>query len=160
MLLENNRMSTPPTLRDLQKEYKQKIAEYDSEVANALATDDRYALPGIRKRNEEIAKLLEQMLVAVAGDPQAMRGEREELVRTLNRIESDYAGLAKSTDALQRLRMMRTTDAGVARKEFNWYLFLFILACTGILFMALFAGQNMLATTTRPAMPASTAPLV
>jgi hypothetical protein len=160
MLLENNRMSTPPTLRDLQQQYKQKLAQYDTRVENALAMNDGSALPGIRKLNEEIAVLLEQMLTGVAGDPQSIRKEREELVRTLNRIESDYEGITKSTDALQRLRMLRATETGVARKEFNWYLFLFILTCAGILFMALFAGQNMLATTTRPAMPASTAPLV
>jgi hypothetical protein len=160
MLLENNKMSTPPTIRDLQRQYKQKLTQYDATVSSALAMNDTSALPDIRRRNEEISKLLEQMLGETIGDPQSVRGQREELVKTLNRIESDYAGLAKSTDALERLRMMRNNETGVARQTFNWYLFLFILACVGILFMALFSGQNMLATNTSPVMPASTAPFV
>jgi hypothetical protein len=160
MLPENNRMSTPPSLIDLQRQYKQKLAQYDSRVTNALMMNDTSALPEIRKLNQDVSKLLEKILSQVVGNPQAVRVEREELVKTLNRIESDYAGLAKSQDALERLRMIRETETGVARKTFNWYLFLFILACVGILFMALFAPQNMLATSTSPAIPASTAPLV
>ena len=153
-------MSTSPTLRDLQTKYKQKLAEYDAKVTEALATDDISALTDIRKLNEDISKLLEQMLDGTVGDPQSIRSERQELVRTLGRIESDYTGMVKSTDSLERLRMIRSNDTGVARQTFNWYLFLFILTCMGILFMALFSGQNMAATATSPAIPASTAPFV
>ena len=160
MLPENNRMSTPPTLRDLQEEYKTKVAAYEAKVSAALASNDTNALSDIRKRNEEISKLLEQMLSGVVGDPQALRLKREELVTTLNRIESDYAGLTRSADALERLRMIRETQTGVVQTTFNWYLFLFLITCAGILFMALFAPQNILATTMSPATPASTAPLV
>jgi hypothetical protein len=153
-------MSTPPTLRDLQSQYKTKLAQYDSLVSYALATNDESAVPRIRKLNEEISKLMEQMLSGAVGDPKSLRLEREELVKTLNRIESDYAGTAKSTDALERLRMMRKTETGVAEKTFNWYLFLFLVTCFGILAMSLFAPQNMLATNMSPVTPASTAPLV
>ena len=129
-------------------------------VSDALARNDTTRLPEIRKRNEEISKLLEQMLSGVVGNPQTLRVRREELVKTLNRIESDYAGLAKSQDALEKLRRLRKTQTGAAEQTFNWYLFLFILTCMGILFMMLFVPQNILATAMSPTMPATTAPLV
>lgn len=160
MLPENNRMSTPPTLRDLQAQYKRKLAEYESSVTVAVRTNDTSALPDLRKRNEELSKLLEQMLTGVVGDPQTLRMEREELVRTLNRIENEYAGMTKSADALERLRMMREAQTGVVQRTFNWYLFLFILTCTGILFMELFVPQNMFAAAMSPPTPARTAPLM
>ncbi len=153
-------MSTPPSLRDLQAQYTTKLAQYDARVADALARNDTTALPDLRRRNEELSSLLNQMLNSAVGNPQTLRIQREELVQTLNRIENDYTGLAKSTDALERLRMLRRTQTGVEQKTFNWYLFLFILACVGILFMAFFVPQNILATSMRPVTPASTAPLV
>lgn len=149
---------TSPTLRDLQQDYKTKVAAYEAKVSAALASNDTSALPEIRQRNEEISKLLEEMLTDVVGNPQALHVKREELVTTLNRIESDYAGLTGSADALERLRMIRETQTGVVQTTFNWYLFLFLITCAGILFMALFAPQNMLATSMSPATPASAAP--
>lgn len=157
MLPENNRMST---LTDLQREYRVKLRTYNYQVSRAISRDDTSALPDIRRRNEEISKLLEQMLNGAVGDPQSLRSQREELVNTLNRIESDYAGMSEATDALQRLRKMRETETGVVRQTFNWYLFLFILTCMGILFMAFFAPQNIATTAISAPMPRSTAPLV
>lgn len=153
-------MSTPPTLRDLQQQYRTKLAEYDAKVNAALASNNTSTLPEIRKLNQEISGLLDQMLGGVVGDPQALRIQREQLVDTLNRIESDYAGMSQSSDALSRLRSIRESQTGVVKQTFNWYLFLFVLTCVGILFMALFAPQNILATPTSPATPNSTAPFV
>ncbi len=144
----------------MQEQYKAKLAQYEAKLSEALAKNDASALPEIRKLNQETSALLSQVLTEMAGNPQALRTQREELVTTLNRIERDYAGLSKSADTLEQLRRIREGQTGVVQQTFNWYLFLFILACVGILFMALFVPQNMFATATSAAMPATTAPLV
>lgn len=153
-------MSTPPTLVDLRKRFDTKLAEYESKVKRALDRNDVSKLAEIRALNEEIGKILGEMLGTLAGDPVEMKLRREELVSTLNRIERDYNGLTKSADTLDRLRMIREGETGASRREFLIYMSFFILACLGLILMMFFGGQNTDATRAMAATPASTPPFV
>ena len=148
-------MSTPPTVSDLQTQYKQKLAEYDRLVQNALATNDVSKIPELQTRNAELNEILEKMLSETGVN---IRVQREELVSTLNRIQRDYNGLKDSTDELTLLRRIRQSEEGASRKDFQFYLGLFFAICLGILGMIFFGGQMKLATATSPMTPRNTAP--
>jgi DNA-binding TFAR19-related protein (PDSD5 family) len=153
-------MSTSPTVPDLQKQYKEKYAAYDSLIQNALATNDASALPRIRALNKELNEILEKMLADLNTAPGPLRIQREELVTTLNRIQRDYTGLKDESDTLILLRRIREGETSGSHKEFQFYLGSFFVLCLGILAMLFFGGQMKLATVTSPMTPASTAPLV
>jgi hypothetical protein len=153
-------MSTPPTTTDLQKQYKEKYARYDSLIQNALATNDASTLPQIRALNKELDEILEKMLADLNTAPGPLRVQKEELVTTLNRIQRDYNGLKDGSDTLTLLRRIREGETSGSRKEFQFYLGSFFVLCLGILAMIFFGGQMKLATATSPMTPASTAPLV
>lgn len=153
-------MSSPPTTTDLQREYKEKYAKYDAMIRDALASNDTSTLPQLRKLNKELNDILEKMLAEVATTPGAIRVQREELVTTLNRIQRDYNGLKNDSDTLILLRRIREGEQGGSRKDFQFYLGIFLALCLGILAMVFFGGQIKLATATSPMTPASTAPLV
>lgn len=147
-------MSTPPTMSDLQRRYKETLAKYDDAVQTALATNDTSKLPKIRALNKELNDILETMLK----EPESIRLQKQELVSTLARIQQDYNGLKDSTDELTLLRRIREGETGASRKEFQFYLGLFFVLCLGILAMIFFGGQMKLATATNPITPSSTAP--
>jgi hypothetical protein len=162
-MLPENKMSTPPTMSDLQAQYKVKIAAYDSKVAAAIATDDASKLPEIRALNTEISQLLEKMLTEVtnaSADTSTIKAQRSELVSTLNRIQRDYNGLVENTDSLELLRRIREGETRAPRREFEMYLFFFLLMCGGILVMVFFGSQKIDATTMSAATPPRMAPFV
>lgn len=162
MLLEN-KMSTPPTLSDLRAQYKAKLAEYDALLGSALTTNDTTKLPAIRALNAEISQILERILTEVgqdSADTSTFKDDLGDFISTLNRIQRDYNGLAENTDSLELLRRIRDGEAAAPRKEFEMYLFFFLLACLGILAMLFFGGQKMDATSMSATTPPRMAPLV
>lgn len=162
MLLEN-KMSTPPTVSDLQAQYKAKLVAYEKAVGEAVATNDTTKLAEIRALNEEISSLLEQMLTEVSNasvDTSTVKAQRTELVTTLNRIQRDYNGLVQNTDSLELLRRIREGTTDAPRKEFEMYLFFFLLMCGGILLLMFFGSQKIDATTISATTPPRIAPFV
>lgn len=157
-MLPENKMSTPPTVTDLQRQFKEKYAKYDEMVSTALATNNSTMIPQLRTLNQELNDLLEKMLAESNSVPGAIRVQREELVTTLNRIQRDYNGLKDNADTLTLLRRIREGETGASRKEFQLYLGLFFVLCLGILAMVFFGGQMKLATATSAMTPTRTAP--
>lgn len=155
-MLPENKMSTPPTTSDLNRQYQEKVARYETLVAGALASNDQSRLRELRALNTEINGILEQMLI----DVRQGGTQREQLVATLNRIQRDYNGLKDNTDTLTLLRRIREGETGATHKEFQMYLTGFLVICLGILAMVFFGDQIKLPTATSAMTPASTAPLV
>lgn len=153
-------MNTPPSASDLQKQYIDKTAEYETVLQRALANNDLSDLPRLRKLNQEISQLLEKLLNELQTTPQKIQVEREELVSTLNRIQRDYNGLKNSTDDLTLLRRIRQGETGASQKEFQFYLGVFFALCLGILAMVFFGNQMKEATAISTPTPSSTAPLL
>jgi uncharacterized coiled-coil DUF342 family protein len=154
-MLPENKMSSPPTMADLQREYKQKVARYDSAIRRALARNDTKMIPKLQEMNAELNELLEEILKT-----SPIKTQRDELVSTLNRIQRDYNGLKKNTDTLELLRRIREGETGATRKEFQFYLGLFFVMCLGIVAVVFFGGQMKLATAASPITPMRTAPFV
>jgi hypothetical protein len=147
-------MATPPTVADLQRQYKLKVERYDAEVQNALSTNDTSKIVKLQAMNAELNDILEKIL-----QQSPIEAQRQELVSTLHRIQRDYNGLKENTDDLTLLRRIREGETGATRKEFQLYLGLFFALCLGLLAFLFSTGQMTEATVTSAMTPASTAPL-
>lgn len=162
-MLPENKMSTTPTLSDLQDQYKSKLAKYNTLLETALATNDTSTLPAIRALNAEISQILERILTEVSqssADASSLKADRRELVSSLTRIQRDYNGLVDNTDDLELLRRIREGNTSAPRKEFEMYLFFFFAACLTLLALVFFGGQKIDATSMSATTPPSMAPLV
>jgi hypothetical protein len=154
-MLPENKMSTPPTTSDLDRQYRTLIARYETTITRALERNDRSKIRELQQMNEEISGILEEMLT----DLRQGGNQREQLVATLNRIQRDYNGLKDNTDTFTLLRRIREGETGATHKEFQMYLIGFFVICLGILAMVFFGDQIKLPTVTSAMTPASTAPL-
>ena len=140
-------MDSPgPTLQqtksytELNAEYRIKIAEYQSKVATALATNDATALPAIRALNQQISKLLDDMLSSLdplRQDTATTQAQREELAAVLAQIERDYTGLRDSTDSMTLLRRIREGEARPSMKDLKLYSVLFAAGCVALFVIAM-----------------------
>lgn len=138
--------SQGPTLQqtksytELNAEYRIKIAEYQSKVSNALATNDATALPAIRALNQQISKLLDDMLSSLdplRQDTATTQAQREELAAVLAQIERDYTGLRDSTDSMTLLRRIREGEARPSMKDLKLYSVLFAAGCVALFVIAM-----------------------
>lgn len=160
---QSQSQTTPPTLADLRARYTAKLAEYDSKVAAAVASNDTARLSELRTLNAEISSLLEEMLTYTGtptSSPSELEAQRQELVTTLNRIQRDYNGLVEKTDSFELLRRIRDGTTSIPRREFVMYFFAFLALCVGILAMLFFGVQKMDATNMSAITPPRMAPLV
>ena len=140
-------MDSPgPTLQqtksytELNAEYRIKIAEYQSKVTSALATNDATALPAIRALNQQISKLLDDMLSSLdplRQDTATTQAQREELAAVLAQIERDYTGLRDSTDSMTLLRRIREGEARPSMKDLKLYSVLFAAGCVALFVIAM-----------------------
>lgn len=130
-------LQQPDSYSQLNATYRTKVADYERMVQQSLQTNDATTLPTIRALNEEITALLEKMLKSLdplRSDTATTQKQREDLAKTLARIQSDYAGLKESTDTMTRLRRIRNADTGeIGQRQLNFYLLLLAITSIGLL---------------------------
>jgi hypothetical protein len=142
-------------LAALRTQYINKVAEYDSIVNSAVASNDTTKIARIRQLNQEISAILDQMLQKIAETKQStpvLVSERDELVKKLRRIQFDYNGLLVNTDALETLRRIREQESGSNSKALTRYLFFFFVICLLVMLAMLFfkKGSYSSITTSAP----------
>jgi hypothetical protein len=130
----------PKSYTELNAEYQAKVGEYQIKVAAALAANDATALPAIRALNEEITKLLEDLLTSLdplRQDTTTASRQRDELVAALAQLERDYSGLKDASDSMGRLRRIREMQKGTTEHDLKLYGVLFAAACLAVFVIAM-----------------------
>lgn len=159
--------STPPpppsssSGGDLNTQYKALKAQYDTLVTRAVTdpTTLQTALPQIQSINQQMATILDQMLVELQAARTGPNSDayRDELTATLARIQMDYNGLKTNTDALQTLRRIRSFQDTSWQSTLNLYLALFAIFAIVLVLVMLFRRQTKESTpatiASPPAMP-------
>jgi uncharacterized protein involved in exopolysaccharide biosynthesis len=146
---------------DLNTQYKALKAQYDTLVTRAVAdpTTLQTALPQIQSINQQMATILDQMLVELQAARNGPNSDayRDELTATLARIQMDYNGLKTNTDALQTLRRIRSFQDTSWQPMLNLYLALFLIFGIVLVLVMLFRRQTKESTpatiASPPAMP-------
>ena len=130
----------PLSYPELSAAYQTKLAEYQTRVATALASNNAAALPAIRTLNAEITQLLEDMLTSLdplRQDTDVTRRQREELVAVLAQLERDSVGLKATSDSMGRLRRIRDLQRGVTEHDLKLYGVLFAAGCLAVFVIAM-----------------------
>lgn len=144
---------------ELQKQYAEAAALYESEIQAAIASEDiKPHLTTLKTLNARISKILDQMVEATAkakDDSGKLHEYREQLMDRLRRIQKDYSGLAQNTDQLETLRRIRRNQLETAHQYFSTYFFLFIIFCLVLLLLLVFR-QKKDSTTSTPVRAATT----
>lgn len=133
-------MEAPKTYAQLNTEYEAKLAEYQTKVTEAIRTNDASALPAIRTLNEQISRLLEQMLTSLdplRQDTSVTRQQREELVAVLAQIEREYGGLKESSDSMDKIRRIREAKSGTPVQDLKLYTLAFAVGCIALFVIAM-----------------------
>jgi hypothetical protein len=159
--------STPPpppsssSGGDLNSQYKALKTQYDTLITRAITdpTTLQTALPQIQSINQQMATVLDQMLVELQAARNGPNSDayRDELTATLARIQMDYNGLKTNTDALQTLRRIRSFQDTSWQSTLNLYLALFAIFAIVLVLVMLFRRQTKESTpatiASPPAMP-------
>ena len=155
--------TTPPPSSssggDLNSQYKALKAQYDTLITQTLAEPARLstALPQIQSINQQMATILDQMLVELQTARNGPNSDayRAELAETLARIQMDYNGLKTNTDALQTLRRIRSFQDTSWQSSLNLYLALFLIFAIVLVLVMLFRRQTKASTPAPSASPAA-----
>lgn len=144
---------------ELQKQYSEAAALYESEVQAAIASQDiKPHLETLKTLNARISAILDKMVetTAKAKDESGNLSQyREQLMDNLRRIQKDYSGLSQNTDQLETLRRIRRNQLQTAHQYFSTYFFLFMLFCLILLLLLIFR-QKKDSTTSMPVSAATT----
>lgn len=130
----------PKTFAELDAEYQTKLGQYQAKVAAALASNDATALPVLRALNQEIRKILEDMLTSLdplRQDTDVTRRQREQLALVLGQIERDYTGLQDAKDSMTLLRRIRQDQAGPSKQDVKLYAVMFAAGCLALFVIAM-----------------------
>ena len=141
---------------ELKAKYERQRAEYDSLVNFAVATGEVGQIPKIKELNAGLAKTLNAMiekLTFLKKDSPDIKVERDELVRKLGRIQSDYNGLLVNTDELETLRRIRQQESAEGNRWLYWYIFAFLILCLILLLYLMFHGKSEATATIASAVP-------
>jgi hypothetical protein len=133
-------MEAPKTYAQLNTEYEAKLAEYQTKVTEAIRTNDASALPAIRALNEQISRVLEQMLTSLdplRQDTSVTRQQREELVAVLAQIEREYGGLKESSTSMEKIRRIREAKSGTPVQDLKLYTLAFAVGCIALFVIAM-----------------------
>ena len=153
-------------IKSLEAEYTRLDTLYRKLAQDALNVDDKTSIiTQIKSVNQQLAGVLDKMLMAVAQvkqDGSKITEYKDELVRRLRTIRSDYDNLRKNTDQLETLRRIREYEQSKASGSLNWYLLGFFVLCgVLVLFMFIFGRQASFdASAAMPASPTITAPFM
>ncbi len=144
---------------DLNSQYKALKAQYDTLITQTLAEPTKLstALPQIQSINQQMATILDQMLVELQNARNGPNSDayRAELAETLARIQMDYNGLKTNTDALQTLRRIRSFQDTSWQSSLNLYLALFLIFAIVLVLVMLFRRQTKASTPAPSASPAA-----
>jgi hypothetical protein len=142
-------------MEELKAKYTEQVALYESYIR------DGDSISRITAANEEITKILEEMIGILTNVKQDGRGyveeERNQLIEKLQRIQQDYNGLIQNTDKLETLRRIRRSEQTVSTQSVQLYLiFFFVLLLVVFLLMMFFQKKPIAAPMpSSPAMAAS-----
>ena len=145
---------------ELKAKYQRLSADYDKLVNDALLTRDASQLPKIKQLNADISKTLNAMIEKITfmrKETPNLKVERDELVRKLGRIQSDYNGLIANTDNLETLRRIRQQESGNGAAQLYWYLIAFLLIALLLLLYVVFYGKREATPTMASAVPTTAA---
>jgi len=136
--------------------------QYNQLVTTTLANPSQINtnLPQIHAKNIEIANKLDQMIQdsAMSGstDPN-IENARQELIKKLNRIQTEYNGLTQNSDKLETLRRIKSFKADSSQSELQLYLFVFLFLALTVIVVLVFKRQNADTAATIPNNPSTMA---
>jgi hypothetical protein len=143
-------------MSELRIRYERLQQEYDRTMNDAIAKNDVSKLKELKKLNEEMSKVLSELLAQSA---KHSTGDEEELVKRLQQIQKDYNGLITATDDLETLRRIRAYEEDTSKKTLLWYLIALIVVAL-LLIGSMFVFQRALSTPTIASSPPTTSALV
>ena len=130
---------------ELKAKYQSQSAEYDKLVESALTSRDVSQIPKIKELNTGLSKTLNAMiekLTFLKKDSPNLKLERDELVKRLGQIQSDYNGLRANTDKLETLRRIRQQESSEDDRLLYWYIFAFLILSLLLLMYLVFYGKS------------------
>jgi hypothetical protein len=148
---------------ELRAKYQQQLKEYNTLVETSLNTNDASQIAELRRRNEALAKTLNEMIeksTFLKKNTPSLTRERDELVSRLRQIQLDYNGLLVNTDQLETLRRIRREESSESNRQLYMYIGFFLLVCLILVVYLLFATQRKDSTAPMASMPPTAAALV
>jgi len=137
----NNSMS----MDELRAQYNAQLAMYDGLIDKSLETDDVTQIPKLRAMNVKLGRtindIMDKLTFLKTTTPDVAK-ERDEVIKTLGRIQQDYSGLLVATDSLETVRRIRQQVKHDADRELRTYLIWFFLLALCIVFYLLFMTQR------------------
>jgi hypothetical protein len=143
-------------MSELRIRYERLQQDYDRTMNDAIAKNDVSKLKELKKLNEEMSKVLSELLTQSA---KHNTGDEEELVKRLQQIQKDYNGLITATDDLETLRRIRAYEEDTSKKSLTGYLIAMIVVAL-LVIGAMFVFQRALSTPTIASSPPTTSTFV
>lgn len=148
---------------ELRTKYEHQLAEYNALVDKSLNTNDTSQIAELRRRNEALAKTLNNMiqkLTFLKKETPSLTDERDKLVARLRQIQMDYNGLLVNTDQLETLRRIRQQEGTEANRQLYLLIGFFLLVCLVMVLYLAFATHRKDNTAPMASMPPTAAALV
>jgi chromosome segregation ATPase len=148
---------------ELRTKYEQQLSEYNTLVEKSLNTNDTSQIAELRRRNEALAKTLNDMiqkLTFLKKETPSLTDERDRLVSRLRQIQMDYNGLLVNTDQLETLRRIRQQEGTEANRQLYLFIGFFLLVCLVMVLYLAFATHKKESTAPIASMPPTAAALV
>ncbi len=146
-------------METLRVRYDGQLREYDGLIAKGDVSN----LPRIRQLNVAIGKTLDQMITQLTflkKSTPSIQKERDELMKQLHKIQTDYNELASNRDELETLRRIRMEESTEANRMLYMYLLAFFGACVVLVLVLFFMSQRKESTAPIASTPPMTAALV
>ena len=154
--------AAPPPFAELDTKYKRQVAAYEAVINRSIQQNDPSRLPELRTLSEGIQATLTRMIESLTylkKETPDIRSERDALLVTLRRIQTDYGAMLANTDDLETLRRIREQEGGEAQRLLMMYLFALVFVSMMLVVYLIYSGRVADTKPTSTATPTMSAPL-